>query len=83
MPNNDGAIAAYANTINKTAPAGDTMSGPLYLANQTAAPGSPTACAVVYATGGVLTYINTQGLVQTLVGSQGGLTAAGTAITAA
>lgn len=59
----------------------DTMQGPLTLANQTAAPASPVGGIVAYATGGVMTYINPQGLVNTIVGSQGGLTAVGTAIT--
>lgn len=60
---------------------GDTMQGPLTFSNQTAQPATPTGGVVAYASGGVLTYINPQGLVNTLVGSQGGLTAAGTAIT--
>ncbi|MER6350666.1 hypothetical protein ABT186_02120 [Streptomyces sp. NPDC001634] len=60
---------------------GDTMQGPLTLANQANAPATPTGAAVVYATGGVMTYVNPQGLVNTIVGSQGGLTAAGSAIT--
>ena len=61
---------------------GDTMNGPLTLENQSVAPATPVGGAVAYAVGGVLTYINPQGLVNTIVGSQGGLTAAGTAITA-
>lgn len=60
---------------------GDTMNGPLTLANQSAAPATPSGGAVLYANGGVVTYINPQGLVNTIVGSQGGLTSAGTAIT--
>lgn len=60
---------------------GDTMQGPLTFTNQSAAPATPTAAAVVYSTGGVLTYINPQGLSNTIVGSQGGLTAAASAIT--
>jgi len=58
-----------------------TLNGPLTLANQSAAPATPSGGVVMYSTGGVLTYINPQGLVQTMVGSQGGLTAAGSAIT--
>lgn len=60
---------------------GDTMNGPLVLENQTAAPAAAAGATVLYATGGVFTYVNPQGLVQTIVGSQGGLTAAGSAIT--
>jgi hypothetical protein len=60
---------------------GDAMNGPLTLENQSVAPATPVGGAVAYAVGGVLTYINPQGLVNTIVGSQGGLTAAGTAIT--
>lgn len=65
----------------KNAPAGDTIQGPVTLANQTAAPATPTGAAVMYSTGGVLTYINPQGLSNTIVGSQGGLTSAPAAIT--
>lgn len=60
---------------------GFTMQGPLTLANQAAQPATPVGGAELYASGGVMTYINPQGLVNTIVGSQGGLTAAGTAIT--
>jgi hypothetical protein len=60
---------------------GDTFNGPVTLNNQTSQPATPTGGAVVYATGGVMTYVNPQGLVNTIVGSQGGQTAAGTAIT--
>jgi hypothetical protein len=60
---------------------GFTMQGPLTLANQAAQPAAPTGGAELYATGGVLTYINPQGLVNTIVGSQGGQSAVGTAIT--
>ena len=78
MPNaNDGPIAAYANSLNKTNTAGDTMGCPLVFANQTAAPAIPVGGCVAYSVGGILTYINPQGLVQTLVGSQGGLATAG------
>jgi hypothetical protein len=59
----------------------ETLNAPVVLANQTATPATPTAGAVLYSTGGVLTYQNTQGLVNTITGSQGGLTAVGTAIT--
>jgi hypothetical protein len=55
----------------------ETLNGPLTLANQTAAPATPAAGAELYAVGGVLTYINTQGLVNTIVGSQGGIVTAG------
>ncbi len=60
---------------------GGALNGPLTFDNQSVAPAAPTAAATVYATGGVLTYINPQGLLNTIVGSQGGLTAAGAAIT--
>jgi hypothetical protein len=60
---------------------GDSFNGPLTLNNQASQPATPAGAAVLYATGGVMTYINPQGLVQTIVGSQGGQTAAGTAIT--
>jgi hypothetical protein len=60
---------------------GDAMNGPLTLENQSSAPGAVAGGAVLYSTGGVFTYVNPQGLVNTIVGSQGGLTAAGTAIT--
>lgn len=58
-----------------------SLNGPLTLLNQTAAPAAAAGSAVLYATGGVMTYINPQGLVNTIVGSQGGAQAAGTAIT--
>jgi hypothetical protein len=60
---------------------GFTMQGPLTLSNQAAQPATPVGGAELYATGGVMTYINPQGLVNTIVGSQGGQTAAGAAIT--
>lgn len=60
---------------------GDTMQGPLTLANQTAAPAASSSGPVLYSTGGVFTYVNPQGLVNTIVGSQGGLTAVASAIT--
>lgn len=60
---------------------GFTMQGPLTLSNQAAQPATPVGGAELYATGGVLTYVNPQGLVNTIVGSQGGLTAAASAIT--
>lgn len=56
---------------------GDTMNGPLTLSNQVAAPAATAAAASVYAAGGMATSINPQGLVSTLVGSQGGLLTAG------
>jgi hypothetical protein len=72
---NDGVIQA------ESAQAPVSLNAPLTLVNQTAAPATPAGAAVLYATGGVMTYVNPQGLVQTIVGSQGGLTAAGSAIT--
>lgn len=60
---------------------GFAVQGPLTLNNQTSQPAAPVGAAELYATGGVLTYVNPQGLVNTIVGSQGGQTAAGTAIT--
>jgi len=78
MPNaNDGPIAGYPNTINSTSPSGSSMAGPLTFTNQAAAPSTPAGASVMYSTGGVLTYINPQGLVQTIVGSQGGIQTAG------
>jgi hypothetical protein len=78
MPNaNDGPIAGYPNTINSTSLSGSSMAGPLTFTNQAAAPANPTGASVMYSTGGVLTYINPQGLVQTIVGSQGGIQTAG------
>lgn len=60
---------------------GFTMQGPLTLANQATQPATPVGGAELYATGGVMTYVNPQGLVNTIVGSQGGLQAVGSAIT--
>ncbi|MGA5820814.1 hypothetical protein ACPC54_23475 [Kitasatospora sp. NPDC094028] len=60
---------------------GSTLQGPLTFNNQANAPATPGGGAVMYATNGVLTYTNPQGLVNTIVGSQGGQTAAGPAIT--
>lgn len=57
--------------------AGYAVNGPLTLNNQSVAPATPTGAAELYATGGVLTYLNPQGLVNTLVGSQGGIQTAG------
>lgn len=74
-------VTGGTNGILAAETTGDTLQGPLTLTNQAAAPATPTGAAVMYSTGGVLTYINTQGLSNTIVGSQGGLTAAGTAIT--
>jgi hypothetical protein len=55
----------------------ETLYGPLTLANQAAAPAVPSAGVVLYPLGGVLTYTNPQGLVNTMVGSQGGIQTAG------
>lgn len=60
---------------------GAAMNGPLTLSNQAVAPGAASGGPVLYGSGGVLTYVNPQGLVNTIVGSQGGLTASGSAIT--
>lgn len=60
---------------------GDTFTGPVTLTNQSSAPAAAAGSAVLYANGGVVTYVNPQGLVNTIVGSQGGLTAAAAAIT--
>lgn len=59
----------------------ETLNGPLLLANQAAAPAAVAASGTLYALSGQPTYVNPQGLTGTLVGSQGGLTTAGTAIT--
>jgi hypothetical protein len=56
---------------------GDTMNGPLTLSNQSAGPGATAGAASLYAVGGQATSVNPQGLVSTLVGSQGGLLTAG------
>jgi hypothetical protein len=56
---------------------GDTMQGPLTLANQGAAPAATAAAASLYASGGMPTSVNPQGLVSTIGGSQGGLLTAG------
>lgn len=56
------------------------VQGPLSLANVASAPATPTGGVVAYSIGGVMTYTNPQGLVNTIVGSQGGATAAGTPI---
>lgn len=83
MPDNqnDGIVAGYTNTINTQSAAVQTVDGPLLLANQSAVPSTPSGGPVLYSIGGVLTYVNTQGLLQTIVGSQGGLTAVPAAIT--
>jgi hypothetical protein len=74
-------VTGGTNGILAAETTGDTVQGPLTLANQTSQPATPVGGAELYASGGVLTYINPQGLVNTIVGSQGGQTAAGTAIT--
>lgn len=61
--------------VSSTNPSGSPMAGPLTMANQGAAPAASATGAVVYSVGGVLTYVNPQGLVQTIVGSQPGITA--------
>jgi hypothetical protein len=67
-------VTGGTNGILAAETAGDTMQGPLTLTNQATAPATPVGGAAVYASGGVLTYVNPQGLVNTIVGSQGGLT---------
>lgn len=62
------------NGILSAETSGDTFNGPVTLNNQLSQPATPTAGAVLYATGGLMAYVNPQGLVNTLVGSQGGLT---------
>lgn len=59
----------------------DTFQAPVTFANQPAAAAGAAGGAVLTAISGLLTYTNPQGLVNTIVGSQGGLTAAGTPIT--
>lgn len=56
---------------------GDAMNGPLTLSNQSVAPASAAGASVLSAVGGMATSVNPQGLVSTLVGSQGGLLTAG------
>lgn len=63
---NNGPIAAET--------VGAAVQGPITFDNQSSTPAAPTGGASVYASGGVLTYVNPQGLVNTIVGSQGGLT---------
>lgn len=70
-------VTGGTNGVLAAETAGDTMNGPLTLANQASAPVTPTGAAVLYSSGGVLTYVNPQGLVNTMVGSQGGIQTAG------
>lgn len=56
---------------------GFTIQGPLTLSNQPAAVAATAATATLYSTNGMPTSVNPQGLVSTLVGSQGGLLTAG------
>jgi hypothetical protein len=74
-------VTGGTNGILAAETAGDTLQGPLTLTNQAVPPSTPANAAVMYSTGGVLTYINPQGLSNTIVGSQGGMTAAAPAIT--
>lgn len=74
-------VTGGSNGILSAETTGDTFNGPVTLNNQASAPAAASGAAVLYATGGVMTYTNPQGLVNTIVGSQGGLTAVGSAIT--
>jgi hypothetical protein len=56
---------------------GDEMNGPLTLLNQATAPAATASAATLYSSGGMAASVNPQGLVSTLVGSQGGLVTAG------
>jgi hypothetical protein len=56
---------------------GDTMNGPLTLINQTAAPAATAGTATVTSLGGMPISVNSQGLVSTVGGCQGGLLTAG------
>jgi len=61
--------------VGGTTALGDGGVGEIALANAATVPaGNPTGGIVLYSLGGVLTYKNPQGLLQTLTGSQGGLT---------
>lgn len=68
-------VTGGPNGILSAETSGDTFNGPVTLNNQTIPPLGATGAAVVYAANGVMTYVNPQGLVNTIVGSQGGLTA--------
>lgn len=57
----------------------ETFNAPVTLANQSVTPVTPTGGPAVYGNNGLLAYVNTQGLVNTIVGSQGGLQTAGIA----
>jgi hypothetical protein len=59
----------------------ETLNGPLLLANQAAAPAAVAGAAQAYSLAGQPQWENPQGLTGAVVGCQGGLTAAGTAIT--
>lgn len=75
-------VTGGQNGVTAEESTGFTMQGPLTLANQSAPPVALAGSTVLYSTGGVMTYVNPQGLVNTIVGSQGGLTAAAAAIAA-
>jgi hypothetical protein len=74
-------VTGGSNGILSAESTGDTFNGPVTLLNQATAPAAAAGATVLYSTGGVMTYTNPQGLVNTIVGSQGGLQAAGSAIT--
>jgi hypothetical protein len=79
VTNRSNSGAAIADTLVATQSATAPV---ITLTNQGTAPGTPSGGDVLYATSaGVLTYKNPQGLVSTLVGSQGGLTATTTVAT--
>lgn len=61
----------------ESAQAPAAFNAPIQLLNQSATPATPAGGPQLYATGGVMTYVNPQGLVNTIVGSQGGLATAG------
>jgi len=63
--------------VSSTATTTQSMAAPLLMLNQSQAPAAVAGGALIYVLGGVLTYVNPQGLAQTLVGSQSGLVTAG------
>lgn len=74
---NDGIVAAYALTLNSATTATQSMTPPLALLNQSAAPSATAAAGTVYALAGQPQWINPQGLTGTVPGCQGGLATAG------
>ena len=74
---NDGIIAAYSNTLNSTATGTQSMTPPVALLNQSAAPAAVAAATTIYSLSGTPQWENPQGLTGTIPGCQGGLATAG------